>query len=266
MDWCLIADISGTLSMLWMIAAVAAGLGLVIFVHELGHFLAAKACGVKVEKFYIGFDIPMGPLPSALLKFRWGETEYGVGILPLGGYVKMLGQDDNPRNQAKENERIKVRKDASAGVEGADALGRGGGSRTRPRRLRRDDKASGESGEFECGSAQLSGQAGLAADDHHLGRRDHEPDFRRDLRGHRLRPGRQLHAVPRGRHRARRSGLGRRTERRRQDSADRPSRPPRRATAFRQGSDDRRDAQRRRASAGPARPPGGPRGDRNGSP
>ena len=93
-----------------MILSVAAGLGLVIFVHELGHFLAAKACGVKVEKFYIGFDIPMGTLPAALLRFRWGETEYGIGILPLGGYVKMLGQDDNPKNQAKENERIKVRK------------------------------------------------------------------------------------------------------------------------------------------------------------
>ena len=49
--------------MLWTILSVAAGLGLVIFVHELGHFLAAKACGVKVEKFYVGFDIPMGPLP-----------------------------------------------------------------------------------------------------------------------------------------------------------------------------------------------------------
>jgi len=119
-DWCLIADISGFLSTLWMIAAVAAGLGLVIFVHELGHFLAAKGCGVKVEKFYVGFDIPMGPLPASLLKFRLGETEYGVGILPLGGYVKMLGQDDNPRNQAKENERIKVRMDAPDLADGAD--------------------------------------------------------------------------------------------------------------------------------------------------
>jgi len=105
---------SGVLSTLWIIFKVAAGLGLVIFVHELGHFVAAKACGVKCEKFYIGFDIPIkiGPvaLPTTLCKFRWGETEYGVGILPLGGYVKMLGQDDNPSRQAEENERIKVRK------------------------------------------------------------------------------------------------------------------------------------------------------------
>ena len=114
MGWFLIADLSGLLSTLWMIGSVAAGLGLVIFVHELGHFLAAKACGVKCEKFYIGFDIPLrlGPikLPSSLCKFRWGETEYGVGILPLGGYVKMLGQDDDPRNQARENERVRVLK------------------------------------------------------------------------------------------------------------------------------------------------------------
>lgn len=114
MEWWLIADMSSVMSTLWMIFLVAAGLGLVIFVHELGHFVAAKACGVKCEKFYIGFDIPIkiGPiaLPSTLCKFQWGETEYGVGILPLGGYVKMLGQDDNPQRQAEENERIKVRR------------------------------------------------------------------------------------------------------------------------------------------------------------
>ena len=83
---------------------VAVGLGLVIFVHELGHFLVAKWCGVKCEKFYVGFDVPIKlgwggwgiRLPAALWRRQWGETEYGVGIIPLGGYVKMLGQDDNP--------------------------------------------------------------------------------------------------------------------------------------------------------------------------
>ena len=88
----------------------AIGLGFVIFVHELGHFLVAKACGVKCEKFYVGFDVPLGigplKLPAALFKKQWGETEYGIGIIPLGGYVKMLGQDDNPANAAKEAERI----------------------------------------------------------------------------------------------------------------------------------------------------------------
>lgn len=111
MDWSLIAEASAVLGKMSEYTYIALGLGFVIFVHELGHFLAAKACGVKCEKFYIGFDIPTRFLPSSLVKFQWGETEYGIGILPLGGYVKMLGQDDNPANQAKENERIKVRTD-----------------------------------------------------------------------------------------------------------------------------------------------------------
>ena len=75
-----------------VILQVALGLGFVIFVHELGHFLVAKACGVKCEKFFLGFDVGGMKLAS----FKWGETEYGIGALPLGGYVKMLGQDDNP--------------------------------------------------------------------------------------------------------------------------------------------------------------------------
>ena len=87
-----------------IILQVALGLGFVIFVHELGHFLVAKACGVKCEKFFLGFDV--GGLK--LLSFRWGETEYGIGCLPLGGYVKMLGQDDNPAAAAKEAERAKA--------------------------------------------------------------------------------------------------------------------------------------------------------------
>ncbi len=101
---------------------MAAGLGFVVFVHELGHFLVAKACGVKCEKFYVGFDffdIKIGNvviIPRSLFKFQWGETEYGLGIIPLGGYVKMLGQDDNPANAEAENERIKIRKDATGEV------------------------------------------------------------------------------------------------------------------------------------------------------
>ena len=86
---------------------VALGLGFVIFLHELGHFLLAKWNGVKVEKFSIGFgptlaswrrgvglrigtgSRPPGPgdPPS------WGETEYILAALPLGGYVKMLGEN-----------------------------------------------------------------------------------------------------------------------------------------------------------------------------
>jgi regulator of sigma E protease len=61
--------------------------GLVIFVHELGHFIAAKAMGVYAPRFSIGF----GP---ALWRRRWGETEYVLAALPLGGYVRMASRLD----------------------------------------------------------------------------------------------------------------------------------------------------------------------------
>ncbi|MDZ4781963.1 MAG: RIP metalloprotease RseP [Planctomycetia bacterium] len=86
----------------------ALGVGAVIFIHELGHFAVAKWCGVKCEKFYIGFGKP-------LVKFQWGETEYGIGMIPLGGYVKMLGQDDNPSSAAAEIERARL--DQGGGAE-----------------------------------------------------------------------------------------------------------------------------------------------------
>jgi len=82
----------------------AVGLGLVIFVHELGHFLVARLCGVKCEKFYVGFDF----FGLSIFKFQMGETLYGLGIFPLGGYVKMLGQDDNPANAAEEAQRARA--------------------------------------------------------------------------------------------------------------------------------------------------------------
>ncbi len=103
------ATLLGWLGTLLIILKVAAGLGFVIFVHELGHFLVAKACGVKCDKFYIGFDVPISKyLPAKLFHFTYGETEYGIGIIPLGGYVKMLGQDDDPRNMQAEAERTKI--------------------------------------------------------------------------------------------------------------------------------------------------------------
>ena len=83
--------------LLFVILQVALGLGTVIFVHELGHFAVAKMCGVKCDKFFIGFDVG-----GYKISRKWGETEYGIGILPLGGYVKMLGQDDNPANIAEQ--------------------------------------------------------------------------------------------------------------------------------------------------------------------
>ena len=121
MDWCLIAS-GWTDPGLWLAGVeVAVGVGLVIFVHELGHFLVAKACGVKCEKFMIGFDI--GGI--RLLSFRRGETLYGLGILPLGGYVKMLGQEDNPVQLRREMER--ARQEAAEGKQsgGAPAMTEG---------------------------------------------------------------------------------------------------------------------------------------------
>jgi regulator of sigma E protease len=99
MDGCLLGAIDWTIIPWWVavVPAVALGLGAVIFVHELGHFAVAKMCGVKCEKFFIGFDIG-----GYKISRKWGETEYGIGILPLGGYVKMLGQDDNPANIAEQ--------------------------------------------------------------------------------------------------------------------------------------------------------------------
>jgi regulator of sigma E protease len=70
-------------------------LGILIFVHEFGHFLFAKLLGVKVLKFSLGF----GP---KLLGRKYGDTEYLISAVPLGGYVKMLGQSDNPQGEEEE--------------------------------------------------------------------------------------------------------------------------------------------------------------------
>ncbi len=99
--------VTSPLEWLTVILQVGGGLGMVIFVHELGHFAVAKMCGVKCDKFFIGFDIG-----GYKISRKWGETEYGIGILPLGGYVKMLGQDDNPANIAEQ-----VRESEASGAE-----------------------------------------------------------------------------------------------------------------------------------------------------
>lgn len=75
-----------TTDLLFKIGSIVLLLGGLIFVHELGHFLVAKALGVKVVRFSVGF----GP---RLFGFTVGETEYRVAVLPLGGYVKMAGDD-----------------------------------------------------------------------------------------------------------------------------------------------------------------------------
>jgi len=64
-------------------------IGVLVFVHELGHFLAAKSVGVRVEKFYLGFNFwGLG------WKKIYKGTEYGIGLFPMGGYVKVAGMID----------------------------------------------------------------------------------------------------------------------------------------------------------------------------
>ncbi len=77
------------------ILAFAFVLGVLVFVHELGHFMAAKRVGIRVLKFQLGFN-------PTVLSFRRGDTEYGVGALPLGGYVKMAG--DTPEDRGTDAE------------------------------------------------------------------------------------------------------------------------------------------------------------------
>jgi len=66
------------------------GLSLLVILHEFGHYIAARAFGIRVEKFYLFFDA----WGIKLFKFKKGNTEYGIGWLPLGGYVKISGMID----------------------------------------------------------------------------------------------------------------------------------------------------------------------------
>lgn len=72
-------------------------LSVLVFVHELGHFLAAKACGIYCDRFSLG-------MPPRVFGFKWGETDYCIGALPLGGYVKMAGQEDAPQSDETRQE------------------------------------------------------------------------------------------------------------------------------------------------------------------
>jgi regulator of sigma E protease len=87
----------------WMLLVGILGLALLITVHEFGHFIAAKSFGMRVEKFYIGF-------PPAALRRTWGETEYGVGIIPLGGFCKISGMTPEEEVPPGTGERVYYRK------------------------------------------------------------------------------------------------------------------------------------------------------------
>ena len=85
------------------ILAFALLLGFMVLIHELGHFVVARLAGVKVEEFGIGF-------PPRLFAFRRGETEYSLNLIPLGGFVRMLGEEnpDEPRSFARAKKRWRI--------------------------------------------------------------------------------------------------------------------------------------------------------------
>lgn len=128
-----------SLNSTWLIFLLIVGFGFVVFWHELGHFLAAKWVGIKVEQFALGFGpailswrkgmgVQWGSSGKKLEELKkaseagtagvemnkYGETEYRWNWVPLGGYVKMLGQDDLRPNAQAEDERAYNRKSIGA--------------------------------------------------------------------------------------------------------------------------------------------------------
>ncbi|MFA6617764.1 MAG: RIP metalloprotease RseP [Candidatus Neomarinimicrobiota bacterium] len=80
--------------MLYILATIVL-LSVLVFVHELGHFLAAKAVGIRVESFSIGF-------PPHIFKWKKGDTQYSIGAIPFGGYVRMSGMIDESMDTSYE--------------------------------------------------------------------------------------------------------------------------------------------------------------------
>src|SRR3954465_14822789 len=81
------------------------GLAVLILVHEAGHFFAARAVGMRPRKFYLGF-------PPAIVKTTRGGVEYGIGAIPLGGYVKIPGMHrpapGDPRSSLKQEQQDRL--------------------------------------------------------------------------------------------------------------------------------------------------------------
>jgi regulator of sigma E protease len=77
-----------------MVGQLILGLSILVGLHELGHLLTAKMFGMRVEKFSIGF-------PPKIAGFQWGETEYSIGAIPLGGFVKISGMVDESMDAAQ---------------------------------------------------------------------------------------------------------------------------------------------------------------------
>jgi regulator of sigma E protease len=77
-----------------MVGQLLLGLSILVGLHELGHLLTAKLFGMRVEKFSIGF-------PPKIAGFKWGDTEYSIGAIPLGGFVKISGMVDESMDTAQ---------------------------------------------------------------------------------------------------------------------------------------------------------------------
>ena len=88
------SDLLPDLGVISQIVVVVLAFSVLIFVHELGHYLAARITGVRVERFFVGFDIF-----GLAIKKEYKGTVYGIGLLPLGGYCALAGQNDDPRKE-----------------------------------------------------------------------------------------------------------------------------------------------------------------------
>ena len=134
-------------------------LGVLIFVHELGHFLAARRLGVRVLTFSLGF----GP---KILKVKRGDTEYCISAVPLGGYVKMAGESpEDPRSGAPDEFMSKTKWERFQilimGPVMNIAAGRGGAG-DRARAGRRSARLRGQAAAGRCGGAGARWPSGPA--------------------------------------------------------------------------------------------------------
>ena len=98
--------------MSWVL--VVAGFAALIMVHEGGHFVVAKLTGMRVERFFLFF-------PPKLVSFRRGETEYGIGMIPLGGFVKITGMNPEELEAAERGENVEHKPGLLEQLEGADS-------------------------------------------------------------------------------------------------------------------------------------------------
>ena len=133
--------------MSWVLVFV--GFAALIILHEAGHFVAAKATGMRVERFFLFF-------PPKLVSVKRGETEYGIGAIPLGGFVKITGMNPEELEAAERGEQTWTRQaagcssssraptpgtDTPQSIEG-DGLGRPGGPRSAPTTTSRSGSGS----------------------------------------------------------------------------------------------------------------------------